>query len=190
MLAIIASGLAGVSCGGGEPSPKKTTEARALPQAEPASPSQSVRVRKRLHGSASCWSARVRASRSRSAIAYTVRCAKPIEGRVRFIVGRFPLDEVPSRPGYRRIGSHPVVEGPGAARKRGTCLRLGGSIYCDAPAGGPVVVRGRIGVEPTTACLFGVSVRVDATPPCEDETCNGSSRVAFLAEGRPEGCPG
>lgn len=179
-LFVLAS-IAFAACGGS----KESHEVEERPVEEPI---LAVASKSAYQGGFTCQAARVRLGRRASTIRFTVACVDPIEGKVYFSLGRTSLTDTPTRPGYRRIGNHPRVSGPGAVRRHGACSRVGSGIACQARARGPVIVHGNFDVRPSTRCELGVSVRVVDRSGCGSEACATVEVARILTGGKPRGC--
>lgn len=140
-----------------------------------------------------CTRAKVMLADPAGAIDFTVRCAAPVRpGRARFWVQRYSMASSKSGSGIKAFRRSPPVVGVGAVRAHGKCWRHKPSshepleIDCRASVRGPVIVHGRIWVDPARRCAMGVLI---GTPKiCYRMACGDDLAVRTLAKGRPQGC--
>jgi hypothetical protein len=136
-----------------------------------------------------CFEARTSVGVEPGQVDYSVQCrSRSSHNQPAFGIGRYSLAGKSSRPGFRRIGRHPRVEGPGIVRSFGLCSRSGSVVYCSARSQGAVTVEGSIWVLPATRCEMGVSVTVPLVRRCGSEECSALGAQRVLVDGRPEGC--
>ena len=122
-------------------------------------------------------------------IDYIVRCRSwSMNNRPVFSVARYSLHNRPSPPGFRHIGRHPRVAGPGVVRPFAMCSRSGSVVYCSASSHGKVTIEGSIWVAPETRCELGVSVGVALVRRCGSDECPAFGGHKALVDGRPKGC--
>ena len=171
----------GAACGGSTASNPTNEKVEARAGAE----SEGVGFRRRP----ACYSAIVAIGSRPGEINYSVKC-RPREGErsVSFNVARHSPSSKPSRPGWRRIGHHPHISGPGKVHPFGICRRSGSIISCQASATQRVVVDGHFFVRASTRCHGEVAVSVAYPLECNTQACPAVGGTKSLFDGLPRGC--
>jgi len=136
-----------------------------------------------------CFEASTRIGGAPGRIDYVVHCrSRSPDNQPAFGIGRYSLSGKSSPPGFRHVGRHPRVSGPGVTRPFGVCSRSGSVIYCSAPSDGTVTVEGSVWVSPAKRCSRGVSVTAPLVRRCSSRDCAAQGGREVLIDGRPDGC--